>query len=82
MLKFKVNGLPYVLIAPDRDLVFPSIGYVRSVINEAAVDEGQSRLIVVVDCGRISAVDFTAAKGFKVVFKGPLGATNKASAVI
>ena len=64
---FQANGASYLLIAPDRDLVFPSIGYVRSVINQAAVEEGQSRLTVVVDCGRISAADFTAAKGFKVV---------------
>ena len=54
------------MVVPDRALVFPSISYVRSVINKAGISQGQSRWPVVLDCSHISSADFTAAKGFKV----------------
>jgi hypothetical protein len=41
------------------------------VINKAGIERGQSRWSVVVDCRRISATDFTAAKGFKVSPSAP-----------
>lgn len=63
----KVNNIPYLLVVPDRALVFPSIGYVRSVINKAGINQGQSRWPVVLDCSHISSADFTAAKGFKAM---------------
>ncbi len=63
---FQVNNIPFLMVVPDRALVFPSISYVRSVINKAGISQGQSQWPVVLDCSHISSADFTAAKGFKV----------------
>lgn len=57
----------YLFVTPDRALVFPSISYVRNLINKAGVREGQSRLPLVLDCTHISSADFTAARGFKAM---------------
>ena len=55
-------------MSPDRALTFPSINYVRNVINKAATRPPCNPSIpVVLDCSHISSADFTAAKGFKAM---------------
>jgi len=55
----------FLWTSPDRALYFPSINYIRNVINKAAI--AHASLPVVFDCSRISSVDFSAAKGFKAM---------------
>jgi len=55
----------YLYIAPDQGIVFPSVSYVRNLINKAGIRQAGPSIPVVIDCGRINNTDFTAAKGFK-----------------
>jgi sodium-independent sulfate anion transporter 11 len=50
-------------IRPDRSVTFPSVNYLRTLINKSGIRES---VPVVVDCLHISAADFTASKGFAV----------------
>lgn len=54
----------YVSIRPDQGIVFPSVSYMRNLISKAAINEGNSKMPVVIDCSHISQTDFTAAEGF------------------
>ncbi|XP_051175827.1 sodium-independent sulfate anion transporter-like isoform X2 [Leptopilina boulardi] len=58
------SGCEYVVITPDRSLVFPSVEYVRAVISKQGTKQGIT-VPVVVDSTHIQAADFTAAKGVK-----------------
>jgi sodium-independent sulfate anion transporter 11 len=65
-----LNGIPnsnYIYVTLDRALIFPSVSYVRNQINKAGVQDGESRLPLVLDCAHISSADFTAAEGFKAM---------------
>ncbi len=55
------------MVSIDRSLVFPSVNYVRNIVNKAGLKEGGSRMPVVVDCSHIYTTDFTAATGFKAM---------------
>lgn len=57
----------FLSIRPDQGIVFPSVSYIRNLINKAAVKQGNSKMIVVVDCSHISQTDFTAAEGFQAM---------------
>ncbi|XP_018331553.1 sodium-independent sulfate anion transporter [Agrilus planipennis] len=59
------SGCEYLLITPDRSLVFPSVEYVRAVVSKAGVKQGSSSSPVVIDARHIQGADFTAAKGIK-----------------
>lgn len=56
-----VNGYDYLVITPDRSLVFPGVEYVRAVISKQGMKEG-SAVPIVIDSAHIQAADFTAAK--------------------
>ncbi|XP_067617110.1 sodium-independent sulfate anion transporter [Eurosta solidaginis] len=53
------NGIKYLMLTPDRCLIFPSVEFVRSVINKQG---RKSTLPVIIDCTYIYGADFTAAK--------------------
>ncbi|XP_053972906.1 sodium-independent sulfate anion transporter-like isoform X2 [Hylaeus volcanicus] len=59
-----INGCEYLVITPDRSLVFPSVEYVRAVISKQGTRQGIA-VPVVIDSTHIQAADFTAAKGVK-----------------
>ncbi|CAK9796903.1 Sodium-independent sulfate anion transporter [Anthophora quadrimaculata] len=59
-----INGCEYLVITPDRSLVFPSVEYVRAVISKQGTKQGIT-VPVVIDSTHIQAADFTAAKGIK-----------------
>jgi len=58
-------GCEYLIITPDRSLVFPSVEYVRSTVRKIGVKHGSSSIPVVIDSRHVQGVDFTAAKGVK-----------------
>ncbi|XP_069685119.1 sodium-independent sulfate anion transporter-like [Periplaneta americana] len=59
------SGCEYLLITPDRSLVFPSVEYVRNLVSKAGMKQGSSSVPVVIDSRHIQGADFTAAKGIK-----------------
>ncbi|EFN77149.1 sodium-independent sulfate anion transporter [Harpegnathos saltator] len=63
-----VSGCEYLVITPDRSLVFPSVEYVRAVISKQGMREGTA-VPVVIDSTHIQAADFTAAKGIKTLIE-------------
>jgi hypothetical protein len=56
------SGCEYILITPDRSLVFPSVEYVRNLVSKAGMKQGSSSVPVVIDSRHIQGADFTAAK--------------------
>ncbi|XP_055380999.1 sodium-independent sulfate anion transporter [Condylostylus longicornis] len=60
-LEFMVtdNGHKYLVLTPDRCIIFPSVEFVRNEINKQGL---KSTLPVVIDCSHIYGADFTAAK--------------------
>ncbi|KAL4132116.1 hypothetical protein QTP88_009327 [Uroleucon formosanum] len=53
------NGINYLMMTPDRCLIFPSVEYVRNIIIKHSLKQN---LPVVIDCSHIYGADFTAAK--------------------
>lgn len=53
------GGIEYLLITPDRCLIFPSVDYVRNLVTKHGMKKG---IPVVIDCSHIYGADFTAAK--------------------
>ncbi|XP_023344261.1 sodium-independent sulfate anion transporter [Eurytemora carolleeae] len=62
----KIEGVDqeYLYICPDQGIIFPSVTYVRNLINKAALKQAGPEIPVVIDCSKINNVDFTAAEGF------------------
>jgi len=61
LLLQSISGCEYLVITPDRSLVFPSVEYVRAVISKQGLREGTA-MPVVIDSTHIQAADFTAAR--------------------
>lgn len=57
------GGVEYLLLTPDRCLIFPSVDYVRNLVTKHSIKQG---IPVVIDCSHIYGADFTAAKVIKV----------------
>uniref|UniRef100_A0A336MYE0 CSON006347 protein n=2 Tax=Culicoides sonorensis TaxID=179676 RepID=A0A336MYE0_CULSO len=56
----------YLLITPDRCLIFPSVDYVRNLINKQGI---RLQTPVVIDCTHIYGADYTAAKAIEVLLQ-------------
>lgn len=56
----------YLLITPDRCLIFPSVDYVRSIINKQGI---RLQTPVVIDCTHIYGADYTAAKATEMLLR-------------
>lgn len=52
-------GTKYLMLTPDRCLIFPSVDYVKNLVNKLGA---KSQVPVVIDCTHIYGADFTAAK--------------------
>ncbi|GAB1860455.1 Sodium-independent sulfate anion transporter [Camponotus japonicus] len=63
-----IGGCEYLVITPDRSLVFPSVEYVRAIISKQGLREGTA-MPIVIDSTHIQAADFTAAKGIKTLIE-------------
>ncbi|XP_054282885.1 sodium-independent sulfate anion transporter-like [Macrosteles quadrilineatus] len=53
------GGVEYLLLTPDRCLIFPSVDYVSNLVTKHSIKQG---IPVVIDCSHIYGADFTAAK--------------------
>lgn len=56
-------GVEYLMITPDRCLMFPSVDYVRRLVTKCASGEGggEGLVPVVIECTHIYSADYTAA---------------------
>ncbi|OWR50251.1 sodium-independent sulfate anion transporter [Danaus plexippus] len=61
MLKTE-QGVEYLMITPDRCLMFPSVDYVRRLVTKCAAS---SSVPVVIECTHIYSADYTAAKSIE-----------------
>jgi len=60
-------GTAYIVIRVDRSWIFPSVQYVRNIVNKVGVRQGEARTPVVLDCSHIYTSDFSAALGSKAM---------------
>lgn len=59
-------GQTFLMLTPDRCLIFPSIEFVRNVINKTGM---KTTVPVVVDCTYVYGADYTAAKSVTMMLK-------------
>ncbi|XP_076275222.1 sodium-independent sulfate anion transporter-like isoform X1 [Rhynchophorus ferrugineus] len=52
------GGAEYLLLTPDRCLIFPSTDYVRNLVTKHSIRQG---IPVIIDCSHIYGADYTAA---------------------
>ncbi|KAJ8977085.1 hypothetical protein NQ317_003639, partial [Molorchus minor] len=52
------GGTEYLMLTPDRCLIFPSVDYVRNLVTKHSIRQG---IPVVIDCSHIYGADYTAA---------------------
>ncbi|CAH0564734.1 unnamed protein product [Brassicogethes aeneus] len=52
------SGIDYMMLTPDRCLIFPSVDYVRNLVTKHSIRQG---IPVVIDCSHIYGADYTAA---------------------
>ncbi|XP_078046420.1 epidermal stripes and patches [Augochlora pura] len=55
------HGIQYLMLTPDRCLIFPSVDYVRNLVTKYSQRNGNISTAVVIDCTHIYGADFTAA---------------------
>ncbi|XP_053999085.1 sodium-independent sulfate anion transporter [Hylaeus anthracinus] len=55
------HGIEYLMLTPDRCLIFPSVDYVRNLVTKYSRRAGSVTTPVVIDCSHIYGADFTAA---------------------
>ncbi|XP_031838576.1 epidermal stripes and patches isoform X2 [Nomia melanderi] len=55
------HGIQYLMLTPDRCLIFPSVDYVRNLVTKYSQRTGDISTPVVIDCSHIYGADFTAA---------------------
>ncbi|XP_066903372.1 sodium-independent sulfate anion transporter [Halyomorpha halys] len=65
-IKTSRAGVEYLLLTPDRCLIFPSVDYVSGLVTKHSIKQG---IPVVIDCSHIYGADFTAAKVVEVLTK-------------
>ncbi|XP_066582093.1 sodium-independent sulfate anion transporter [Prorops nasuta] len=56
------RGIEYLMLTPDRCLIFPSVDYVRNLVTKYSRRAGTVATPVVIDCSHIYGADYTAAK--------------------
>lgn len=56
------RGVNYLMLTPDRCLIFPSVDYVRNLVTKYSLRASRDSMPVVIDCTHIYGADFTAAK--------------------
>ncbi|XP_043279166.1 sodium-independent sulfate anion transporter [Venturia canescens] len=54
-------GVEFLMLTPDRCLVFPSVDYMRNLVTKYSRSTGSAATPVVIDCSYIYGADFTAA---------------------
>lgn len=64
-----LHGIEYLMLTPDRCLIFPSVDYVRNLVTKYSRRAGSVATPVVIDCSYIYGADFTAATVIETLTK-------------
>lgn len=60
------HEVEYLMLTPDRCLIFPSVDYMRNLVTKHSIRQG---IPVVIDCSHIYGADYTAATVIKILIK-------------
>ncbi|XP_043479223.1 sodium-independent sulfate anion transporter [Leptopilina heterotoma] len=63
------HGIEYLMLTPDRCLIFPSVDYVRNLVTKYSCRGSSVLTPVVIDCSHIYGADFTAATVIETLTK-------------
>ncbi|XP_011689517.1 PREDICTED: sodium-independent sulfate anion transporter [Wasmannia auropunctata] len=63
------DGIEYLMLTPDRCLIFPSVDYVRNLVTKYSRRAESGSTPVVIDCSHIYGADFTAATVIEILTK-------------
>ncbi|KAL0123340.1 hypothetical protein PUN28_005701 [Cardiocondyla obscurior] len=63
------HGIEYLMLTPDRCLIFPSVDYVRNLVTKYSRRVESIETPVVIDCSHIYGADFTAATVIEILTK-------------
>jgi len=63
-LATSAHATKYLMLTPDRCLIFPSVDYVRKLISKQGI---KTQVPIVIDCSHIYGADFTAAKVIEIL---------------
>ncbi|XP_011878239.1 PREDICTED: sodium-independent sulfate anion transporter isoform X2 [Vollenhovia emeryi] len=63
------HGVEYLMLTPDRCLIFPSVDYVRNLVNKYSRRAESVATPVVIDCSHIYGADYTAATVIEILTK-------------
>ncbi|CAL1675363.1 unnamed protein product [Lasius platythorax] len=64
-----LHGIEYLMLTPDRCLIFPSVDYVRNLVTKYSRRAESVATPVVIDCSHIYGADFTAATVIETLTK-------------
>ncbi|XP_071644211.1 sodium-independent sulfate anion transporter isoform X1 [Temnothorax longispinosus] len=64
-----LHGIEYLMLTPDRCLIFPSVDYVRNLVTKYSRRAESVATPVVIDCSHIYGADFTAATVIEILTK-------------
>lgn len=59
-------GVEYLMLTPDRCLIFPSVDYVRNLVTKHSIKQA---VPVVIDCSHVYGTDYTAATVIETLTK-------------
>ncbi|KAK0093334.1 hypothetical protein PV326_013778 [Microctonus aethiopoides] len=62
-------GVEYLMLTPDRCLIFPSVDYVRNLVTKYSHRIGNSITPVVINCSHVYGADYTAATIIEVLIR-------------
>ncbi|XP_036146262.1 sodium-independent sulfate anion transporter isoform X2 [Monomorium pharaonis] len=63
------HGIEYLMLTPDRCLIFPSVDYVRNLVTKYSRRAESVATPVVIDCSHIYGADYTAATVIEILTK-------------
>ncbi|XP_025992190.1 sodium-independent sulfate anion transporter isoform X2 [Solenopsis invicta] len=63
------HGIEYLMLTPDRCLIFPSVEYVRNLVTKYSRRAESVAMPVVIDCSHIYGADYTAATVIEILTK-------------
>uniref|UniRef100_T1PFV2 Sulfate transporter family protein n=1 Tax=Musca domestica TaxID=7370 RepID=T1PFV2_MUSDO len=59
----EVDDMQYICVTPGNGIYFPAINHLRAKVLKAAM-QAEFQIPVVIDCHKVTGLDFTAAQGF------------------
>ncbi|XP_073847143.1 sodium-independent sulfate anion transporter [Musca autumnalis] len=65
----EVDDMQYICVTPGNGIYFPAINHLRAKVLKAAI-QAEFQIPVVIDCHKVTGLDFTAAQGFVKLASG------------